>query len=854
MGKQPPVGDVTMLFTDIEGSTRLARRAGDLWPEVLGAHHDIVASAIRGAGGHVEGTEGDAFFATFPSATAAISAAISAQRALSAARWPTGVGELRVRMGVHRAHVDRFNDQCVGLEVHRAARVASAAHGGQVILTSTTRAALSGTLTEDLGAHRLKDFPEPTHLFHLVVDGRSAESYPPPATLDVLPTNLPPTPVEPLGRASEIDLVRKAFVERGARVVTLTGLGGIGKTTTALAVAHSLLNEYPGGVWLVRAEALSDGDQLLDAIQDVLWVSAASWSELAQRLAERKVLLVLDNLEQVRGAARVVADLIALAPVVAILATSRAPLGLAGEDVVALGPLPIEAARQVIERGARAVGGPIDLGEAARPALDSLCERLDCLPLALELIAPRLRVFSVEQVLDRLGSVGDITTAAPDRPGRHRSLRATVEWTVALLPPDARKLLIRLTCFHGPAPLDLLEGVCAWDIDGVEALSVLLDYSLVQRRLTGFALVAAVRDVLAPQLAASGEDDTVRLRHAKALAALAEPRRQLAMTADEFRVARELETDGWLAAVWARAHAAPVHRSLVVGLATTWALAGHLDRALDEVRHAMSNESIAPLDMSRLLRVQSYVKVQAGRVEEAIADAKRAVEMAGGESLYDEYHALIVMSQAQNVARLYEASRESARSAVERSRRLGDAPVIVRALVELVQAELAAGDVGAARAALDEAAALVEETTSGALMMMVSAVDADVRLASGDFDAAIEANVRLLESDYEYEAWTVAAVAVAFAGLGEAAEALEVGTVALMMARDRGIDPRALTQVGEEIHAVIERAREMLSPDAAAAAERAGRRLPAGQRVARVCALGRRRLGSQREGRSQRAW
>ena len=558
---EPPAGVVTMLFTDIEGSTRLARRLGDGWPDVLALHHAIVGSAIRDAGGHVDGTDGDAFFAVFPTAAAAVDAATLAQRALRATTWPSDVEELRVRMGVHTAHVDRFSDGYVGLEVHRAARVAAAAHGGQVIVTSTTHDALpSGTCCDDLGAHRLKDFPEPTRLFHLVIDGRTKRAYPPPSTLDVLPTNLPPTDVQPLGRDREMELVRATLIEDGLRIVTLTGLGGAGKTTTALAVARSLLDQYQGGVWLVRAEAMTDSAQLMPAIREVLWVQERPGSDpktaLAQRLAERSVLLVLDNLEHLQDVARVVADLVAPSPAVGIIATSRAPLGLAGERVVALGPLPLEAARQLLERGTRTGGTSIELGDDARTGLDDLCERLDCLPLALELVAPRLRILSARQVLERLGPVSDISTTAPDRPARHRSLRATVDWTAALLPRDARALLVRLACFHGAALLELVEDVCGWDMDVAEAMAVLVDYSLVQRQLTGFALVAAVREVVVRQLLSSGDERTVRLRHATALAALTDPRRRLTMTAAESRAERELQVDGWIATVWARTNAA----------------------------------------------------------------------------------------------------------------------------------------------------------------------------------------------------------------------------------------------------------------------------------------------------------
>src|SRR4051812_19289691 len=253
-----------MLFTDIEGSTRLAASLGPDWPRVLADHHALVGGAIDAEGGYVDGTEGDAFFATFTDAAAAARAAVAALRALHAHGWPEGVGVLGVRMGLHVGFVERAATGYVGLEVHRAARVAAAAHGGQLLLTSAARSLAGDTVAaEPLGAHRLKDFPVPEALFCAVVDGRGAGSFPPPRTPELRPTNLPAGTPALVGRDDELKQVRGSFLVDGERLVTLIGRGGAGKTTLALAAAGALLDEHPGGVWLTQLANVAAPDDVL---------------------------------------------------------------------------------------------------------------------------------------------------------------------------------------------------------------------------------------------------------------------------------------------------------------------------------------------------------------------------------------------------------------------------------------------------------------------------------------------------------------------------------------------------------------------------------------------------------------
>src|SRR3954452_11009336 len=336
----PPAGTVALLFTDIEGSTRLARALGPGWAAVLEAHHRIVGGAIAEHGGWVERTEGDSFFATFADPAAAARAAVVALRALRSHAWPEPVGELGVRMGLHVGFVERTETGYVGLEIHRAARVGAAAHGGQLLMTAAARAVIGEeTETEPLGMHRLKDFPAPEALFCAVVDGRGASAFPPPRTPELRPTNLPAGTPTLVGRDHDLDRVREALLADGERFVTLTGRGGAGKTSLALVAAAGMLDDHPGGVWLVRLANVAGVDDVLPAMANAVGAElGASPSEaLIARLRDRgATLLVLDNLEHVLAAGPAIAELLDALPDLRVLCTSQAPARIAAERCLPL--------------------------------------------------------------------------------------------------------------------------------------------------------------------------------------------------------------------------------------------------------------------------------------------------------------------------------------------------------------------------------------------------------------------------------------------------------------------------------------------------------------------------------------
>src|SRR3954452_2900447 len=319
---------LTILFTDIEGSTRMARALGERWPEVIAAHHAAVGDAIAAHDGQIESASGDAFFALFASAGAAVAAAADAQRRLGGLSFP-----VKVRMGLHRGDGRRDEHGLTGLDIHLAARVEAAAHGGQVVMTSAVREALDdGVTVADLGEHRLKDFPHPEPLHQLVYEGRGPDLSRPLPPDRLPPTNLGAETRPLVGRDDDLERLADLLVADGRRLVTVTGPGGAGKTRLAIAAGERLLSDFPGGVWLVPLAQLRDADAILGEIALAAGVPdhpARTLSDmLAEHLRARRMLLVLDNLEHLDGAAEVIAPLL---PDAQVLATSQLPLRVPAE-------------------------------------------------------------------------------------------------------------------------------------------------------------------------------------------------------------------------------------------------------------------------------------------------------------------------------------------------------------------------------------------------------------------------------------------------------------------------------------------------------------------------------------------
>ena len=515
-----PAGTVTFLFTDIEGSTRLLSELGDeRYPRVLAEHRLALRDQFARHGGVEVDTQGDAFFVAFSRASDAVAAAEGAQAALAE-------GPVKVRMGIHTGEPIVTSEGYVGVDVHRAARVCAAGHGGQVLVTRSTRDLLGGVELVDLGEHRLKDLSEPQRLYQL-----GSGEFRPLATLDA--TNLPVVASTLLGREGEIsELV--ALLAGGSRLVTVTGTGGTGKTRVALQVAAELVGRVPDGVFWVPLADLADAALVVPTVAQTLGGS----EELSASVRDREVLLLLDNAEHLLEAAPALAELLASAPRLRLLVTSRAPLHISGEREYPLDPLPDpDAVRLFVER-ARAFGRELE----PNGTVSAICRRLDGLPLAVELAAARTKLLDPAVLLERLERALPLLTGGPrDAPERQRTLRAAIEWSHGLLEEDARAAFRRFSVFVGGATLGAAEEVCEADLDSLEALG---DLSLLKpiggERLL---MLETIREYALEELEASGEAGDLRERHARAFTELAERARSELGGPQRARWEARLETE-----------------------------------------------------------------------------------------------------------------------------------------------------------------------------------------------------------------------------------------------------------------------------------------------------------------------
>lgn len=534
-----PSGTVTFLFTDIEGSTRILQALGDRYRELLAQHHRIVRDALAAHDGVEVGTEGDSFFAVFASATDALAGAVAVQRAMAAHTWPDGV-EVRVRMGLHTGEGRLSGDDYIGLDVHRAARIASAGHGGQVLVSDVTSRLASTSLPDgvalrDLGTHRLKDIEQPEHLSQLAIDGLP-DRFPSLRALDVQQTNLPSAVTSFIGREEEIGEIHRLLGQ--TRLLTLTGPGGTGKTRLSVEAARRALDDFEDGVYFVALDAVRDPDLVASAIAQAVGVAEggrAADEALLDEVAVRRLLLVLDNFEQILPAATLVERLLAAGPGLRILVTSRVPLQVYGEQEYQVAPLGLpdpdalpaadaltqyEAVALFIDR-ARAVSPRFEVTNANAPAVAEICVRLDGLPLAIELAAARVKLLPPEAILARLGHRLDLLAGqSPSVPPRQRTLRGAIDWSWDLLAENEQRLFERLAVFSGGWSLPAAEAVCSpaeLGIDLLDGIAALLDNSLVRRSLElepRFMMLQTVQEYGRERLAARGESAAVADRHA----------------------------------------------------------------------------------------------------------------------------------------------------------------------------------------------------------------------------------------------------------------------------------------------------------------------------------------------------
>ncbi len=552
-GQPLPSGTLTFLFTDIEGSTKLLNALGtDRFHEVLAVHTQALRAAFADGGIEVR-TEGDSLFVVFHSAPKAVRATAAAQRALAAAHFPHDA-VVRVRMGMHTGVGTPASEEAgadyVGIDVHRAARIANIAHGGQVLISGTTATLAGqdlgeGTTLRDLGEHRLKDLAQPERIYQLVV-ADLANEFPPVRSLDRTPNNLPTQVTTFIGRLPEIRNGMRLL--DGTRLLTLTGPGGTGKTRLSLQLAAEAATLFPDGAFWVPLAPISDPDLVASTIAHSLGVHVGGKEEPLERVLEhvrgKRMLLVLDNFEQVLSAAPSVSALLASGPDLKVITSSRAPLRISGEQEFPVPPLDLpdperlpslealaqsDAVKLFIER-ARAVKPDFMVTAENAAAVAEICNRLDGLPLAIELAAARVKLLSPQAMLPRLRKGLDLlASSSPDRTDRQRTLRGAIAWSYDLLDEGLQRLFARSGVFVGGVMLDQLEAVGgpASDIGGdvLERTSELLDNSLVrQLEAAGeprFRMLVTIREFAMEKLAASGEDATIRDRHLAAYLALA---------------------------------------------------------------------------------------------------------------------------------------------------------------------------------------------------------------------------------------------------------------------------------------------------------------------------------------------
>ena len=744
-----PTGTVTFLFTDIEGSTRLLQQLGDRYSRVLEECRRLLRVAFQEWNGHEVDRQGDAFFVAFARATDAVSAAVDGLHALVIHPWPENV-EVRVRMGLHTGEPQLSSEGYVGIDVHHAARVMSAGHGGQVLLSQTTRDLVEhqlpdGVSLRDLGEHRLKDLQRPVHLFQLVIAGLPSH-FPSLKSLDAYPNNLPVQPTSLIGRewavASLVELLRRVDI----RLVTLTGPGGTGKTRLALQVAAELSDLEWRGIYFVDLAPVSDSTQVIPTIASTLGLreerSRSPLECLKEEIDQNRLLLLLDNFEQVLDAAVRVSELLVACPQLKIMVTSRAVLRVRAEREFAVPTLRLPDSAQMPDLEAllqyeaivlfvqrtQAVVPEFRLTDMNAPAVVEIVRRLDGLPLAIELAAARMKLLSPEALLARLNQpLQVLTSGVRDVAARQQTLRNTIAWSYNLLDAQERALFRRLSDFVGGCTLGAIEAVygALGNATGLilDIVDSLVDKSLLQLREPGkgeeprFAMLETIREYGLELLVASGELESVREAHAMYFLELSE-RADLDLSASdspEWLDRLEQEHDNLRAAMhWSLEDIERREQiALRMGgaLRSFWYVRGYLSEGLDFLERAMmgSNEVEEPTRAAALYA--------AARLYEVRGDYDRAEPfLVKSLVLYRELgnperiaYALHLQADIAWRRGILDMARSLAEESLAVFRELGDRGAIASLLLHLGALAADQGEYARARDLLEESLAINRE-------------------------------------------------------------------------------------------------------------------------------------------------
>ena len=612
-----PRGLVTFLFTDIEGSTRLLQELGEArYGDALRAHCDLLRDAFDRHEGYEVNYEGDSFFVAFASAGAAVSAAADARRGLAAHDWPAGC-EFRVRMGLHTGRPLVAPPKYVGLDVHRAARIAAAGHGGQVLFSDATAAALDADAFQlrDLGEHRFKDLAAPERVYQLGLD-----EFPPLTSLHRTNLPIPATPF--VGREREVAEVVEIIARDDVRIVTLTGPGGTGKTRLAAQAAAEAAGQFPDGIWWIALASLRDPALVLSALAQTLGVKERPGEQIAETvtlaLARKRALILLDNAEHLLPAiAGIIAPLVHDLDRARFLVTSREPLRIGGEREVPVPPLPeMEAVELFVER-ARAVLPSFEPDDS----VIEICRRVDCLPLAVQLAAARTKMLAASAILARLERRLELLTQGPrDAAERQRTLRATIEWSYELLADDERRAFEALGVFVSGFSVDAAERAAGV---GFDVLARLVDKSLVRPTEGRFFLLETIREFAVERLDVRPDANGLRRRHAEAYREFAAHAGSSLDGPEQAKWLHELELEHpnlRAALAWAlEAGEDELFARLTIAVTQFLRMRGHLGEARRSLDRAVA------LDLPPGLRATALLKLASVAREATDVEAARAV-------------------------------------------------------------------------------------------------------------------------------------------------------------------------------------------------------------------------------------
>jgi predicted ATPase len=486
-----PTGTVTFLFTDVEGSTKLLHSLGaETYAEALAEHRRVIREACAAEGGVEVDTQGDAFFFAFPTAPGSLAAAAALTEALAP-------GPIHVRVGLHTGTPLVTDEGYVGDDVHRAARIAAVGHGGQVLVAAPTAALVGLDGLADLGEHRFKDLVAPERVYQL-----GEQAFPPLKSL--YRSNLPIAANPLVGRKKELADVLQALLD-GSRAVTITGPGGVGKTRFALAVASEAAEAFPDGVWFVPLAALRDPALVLPTVAEAIGADG----DVARYIGDGACLLFLDNLEQVVEAAPGLGELAGECPRLRLLVTSREAMRITVEREYPLSPLPESPSVELFRQRVDAVAPEL---EVEYETAVEICDRLDRLPLAIELAAARCKALSPEQILERLSESLDLLRGGRDADPRQQTLRTTIQWSYGLLSVEEQRVFRALSVFRGGCTLEAAETVCDADLDTLQSL---VEKSLLRFTRERYWMLETIREFSRERVIEVGEADAYRHRHAR---------------------------------------------------------------------------------------------------------------------------------------------------------------------------------------------------------------------------------------------------------------------------------------------------------------------------------------------------